>query len=110
LGGRIAGVPVEQLVRRFEPEQAEQQPPPPTPPLAYARSLVEYCSYVALRAETRSRHDHLGDRDFHSLTYDMMLAWEAPDQETEAEFQVRDTGRRVDRWHDAIQVQSLIRI
>jgi hypothetical protein len=109
LGGRIAGVPLEQLVRRFEPEQAEQQPPPP-PPLAYARSLLEYCSYVALRAETRRRHDHLGDRDFHSLTYDMMLAWEAPDQETEAEFQVRDTGRHVDRWHDAIQVQSLIRI
>ncbi|KAK1686682.1 hypothetical protein QYE76_047530 [Lolium multiflorum] len=83
---RIAGVPVEQLVRRCEPEQADQ-PTPPTPPLAYARSLVEYCSYVALRAETRRRHDHLGDREFHSLTYDMMLAWEAPDQETEAELQ-----------------------
>ncbi|KAM0839035.1 hypothetical protein ACQ4PT_060569 [Festuca glaucescens] len=83
---RIAGVPVEQLVRRFEPEQAEQ-PSPLTPPPVYARSLVEYCSYVALRAETRRRHDHLEDRDFHSLTYDMMLAWEAPDQETEAELQ-----------------------
>ena len=76
-------MPVEQLVRRFEPEQPEQPPP-----VAVARSLVEYCSYVALRAETRRRHDHLADRDFHSLTYDMMLAWEAPDQETEAEFQV----------------------
>ncbi|CAM0901723.1 unnamed protein product [Alopecurus aequalis] len=81
---RIAGVPVEQLVRRFEPDE---QPTRPTPPVAYARSLVEYCSYVALRAETRRRHDHLGDRDFHSLTYDMMLAWDAPDQETEAECQ-----------------------
>ena len=75
-------MPLEQLVRRFEPDEQT------TPPVAYARSLVEYCSYVALRAETRRRHDHLGDRDFHSLTYDMMLAWEAPDQETEAGFQV----------------------
>jgi hypothetical protein len=84
-------VPVEQLVRRCEPEQADQ-PTPPTPPVVHARSLVEYCSYVALRAETRRRHDHLGDKEFHSLTYDMMLAWEAPDQETEAELQVRP-------WH-----------
>lgn len=76
---RIAGVPVEELLRRFEPERAEQ-------PLIYARSLVEYCSYIALRVETK-RHDHLGDREFHSLTYDMMLAWEAPDGETDAEFQ-----------------------
>ncbi|XP_044970958.1 uncharacterized protein LOC123431189 [Hordeum vulgare subsp. vulgare] len=74
---QIAGVPVEQLVRRLEPDEQ--------PPLAYARSIVEYCSYVALRAETRRRHDHLGDREFHSLTYDMMLAWEAPDPDTEAE-------------------------
>uniref|UniRef100_M8C3S3 Uncharacterized protein n=1 Tax=Aegilops tauschii TaxID=37682 RepID=M8C3S3_AEGTA len=80
----IAGVPVEQLVRRVEPDEQ--------PPLAYARSIVEYCSYVALRAETRRRHDHLGDREFHSLTYDMMLAWEAPDHDTDAELQV--DGRR----------------
>ncbi|KAF7005323.1 hypothetical protein CFC21_020448 [Triticum aestivum] len=76
---QIAGVPVEQLVRRLEPDEQ--------PPLAYARSIVEYCSYVALRAETRRRHDHLGDREFHSLTYDMMLAWEAPDHDTDAELQ-----------------------
>ncbi|KAF0891120.1 hypothetical protein E2562_005195 [Oryza meyeriana var. granulata] len=76
---RIAGVPVEQLLRRFEPEQGDQ-------PLVYARSLVEYCSYIALRVETR-RHDHLGDSEFHSLTYDMMLAWEAPDDETDAALQ-----------------------
>lgn len=56
-------------------------------PLEYARSVVEYCSYIALRVEAR-RHDHLRDREFHSLTFDMMLAWEAPDEETDAEFQV----------------------
>uniref|UniRef100_A0A0D9WB63 Uncharacterized protein n=1 Tax=Leersia perrieri TaxID=77586 RepID=A0A0D9WB63_9ORYZ len=76
---RIAGVEVEDLLRRFEPERGDQ-------PLVYARNLVEYCSYIALRVETR-RHDHLGDSDFHSLTYDMMLAWEAPDDETNAALQ-----------------------
>lgn len=85
----MAGVPVEQLVRRLEPDEQ--------PSLAYARSIVEYCSYVALRAETRRRHDHLGDREFHSLTYDMMLAWEAPDHDTEAELQVCHLCVRVQR-------------
>uniref|UniRef100_A0A0E0KWT8 Uncharacterized protein n=1 Tax=Oryza punctata TaxID=4537 RepID=A0A0E0KWT8_ORYPU len=76
---RIAGVEVEQLLRRFEPEKEDQ-------PLVYARSLVEYCSYIALRVETRC-HDYLADSEFHSLTYDMMLAWEAPDDETDAALQ-----------------------
>lgn len=80
---RIAGVPVDQLLRRFDGEEQGAQPP-----LEYARSVVEHCSYIALRVETR-RHDHLGDREFHSLTYDMMLAWEAADEETDAMFQVR---------------------
>uniref|UniRef100_A0A0D9ZSG8 Uncharacterized protein n=1 Tax=Oryza glumipatula TaxID=40148 RepID=A0A0D9ZSG8_9ORYZ len=76
---RIAGVEVEQLLRRFEPEKGDQ-------PLAYARSVVEYCSYIALRVETK-RHDYLSDSEFHSLTYDMMIAWEAPDDETDAALQ-----------------------
>nr|CAB3486171.1 unnamed protein product [Digitaria exilis] len=78
---KIAGVPVDQLLRRFDGEEQGSQPP-----LEYARSVVEHCSYIALRVETR-RHDHLGDREFHSLTYDMMLAWEAADEETDAMFQ-----------------------
>jgi hypothetical protein len=75
-------VPVDQLLRRLH---AEEQA---VGPLEYARSVVEYCSHVALRVEAR-RPDHLGDREFHTLTYDMMLAWEAPDEETDAMFQVR---------------------
>jgi hypothetical protein len=78
-------VPVDQLLRRFDGEEQAGRP------LAYARSFVEYCSYIALRVETR-RQDHLGYREFHSLTYDMMLAWEAPDEETDAMFQVRSIG------------------
>lgn len=77
---RIAGVPVDQLLRRFDPEEQAGGP------LEYARSIVEHCSYIALRVEAR-RQDHLGDREFHTLTYDMMLAWEAPDEETDAIFQ-----------------------
>ncbi|EEE66198.1 hypothetical protein OsJ_22319 [Oryza sativa Japonica Group] len=72
----IAGVEVEQLLRRFEPEKGDQ-------PLVYARSVVEYCSYIALCVETK-RHDYLSDSEFHSLTYDMIIAWEAPDDETDA--------------------------
>jgi hypothetical protein len=79
--GRIADVPVDQLLRRVDAEERGSGP------LEYARSVVEYCSYVALRVQAR-HHDHLRDREFHSLTFDMMLAWEAPDEETDAEFQV----------------------
>jgi len=75
-------VPVDQLLRRLDAEEQAGGP------LEYARSVVEYCSHVALRVEAR-RPDHLGDREFHTLTYDMMLAWEAPDEETYAMFQVR---------------------
>ncbi|KAF2936242.1 hypothetical protein DAI22_04g288950 [Oryza sativa Japonica Group] len=78
---RIAGVEVEQLLRRFEPEKGDQ-------PLVYARSVVEYCSYIALCVETK-RHDYLSDSEFHSLTYDMIIAWEAPDDETDAALVLR---------------------
>jgi hypothetical protein len=80
--GRIADVPVDQLLRRVDAEEGQG-----AGPLEYARGVVEYCSYVALRVQAR-HHDHLRDREFHSLTFDMMLAWEAPDEETDAEFQV----------------------
>jgi hypothetical protein len=80
--GRIADVPVDQLLRRVDAEEGQG-----ARPLEYARGVVEYCSYVALRVQAR-HHDHLRDREFHSLTFDMMLAWEAPDEETDAEFQV----------------------
>ncbi|KAL6844357.1 hypothetical protein ACP4OV_026030 [Aristida adscensionis] len=77
---RIAGVTVDQLLRRVGAEERGGRP------AEHARSVVEYCSYVALRVETK-RQGHLADREFHSLTYDMMLAWEAPDEETDEEFQ-----------------------
>lgn len=52
-------------------------------PSNYARNLLEYCAYKALNVETK-RPDHLADKEFHKLTFDMMLAWEAPGFESES--------------------------
>jgi hypothetical protein len=41
----------------------------------YASQFLQYCCRRALHLLT-NRHDYLSDRDFRSLTYDMMLAWE----------------------------------
>ncbi|XP_054809283.1 uncharacterized protein LOC129311198 isoform X2 [Prosopis cineraria] len=48
--------------------------------LTYARNLLEYCSYKALE-KTSQNQDYLSDKEFRRLTYDMMLAWEAPSVE-----------------------------
>lgn len=48
--------------------------------LSYARNLLEFCSYKALEKMSRSQ-DYLSDKEFRRLTFDMMLAWEAPSVE-----------------------------
>ncbi|CAL9042335.1 unnamed protein product [Musa banksii] len=76
---RILLLSMEQLQQSFEaeiPDHFKQ-------PTSYARNLVEYCSYKALCVETQCP-DHLADKEFSLLTFDMMLAWEAPDTETES--------------------------
>ncbi|KAK7357948.1 hypothetical protein VNO80_17245 [Phaseolus coccineus] len=45
--------------------------------LTYARQLLEFCSYKALHKLSKSS-DFLNDKEFRRLTFDMMLAWEAP--------------------------------
>ncbi|WOL18217.1 hypothetical protein Cni_G27010 [Canna indica] len=75
---RILTLSVEQVQQSFEAELPEHSKEP-----SYARNLVEYCCYKALRVETQ-RPDHLADKEFSLLTFDMMLAWEAPDTETES--------------------------
>lgn len=57
-------------------------------PSNYARNLLEYCLYKALHVETQ-RPDHLADKGFRRLTFDMMLAWEAPGIESESPPKVR---------------------
>lgn len=76
---KILLLKMEKLQQCFDvefPEHVEQ-------PSMYARSLVEYCAYKALNVMTK-RPDHLADKEFHQLTYDMMLAWEGPDTESES--------------------------
>ncbi|XP_068503313.1 uncharacterized protein [Phaseolus vulgaris] len=43
----------------------------------YARNLLEYCCFKALFLTTQMT-GHLFDKTFRRLTFDMMLAWEAP--------------------------------
>ena len=45
--------------------------------LIHARNFVEFCSYKALDVVIRSP-DYLSDKEVRRLTFDMMLAWEAP--------------------------------
>ncbi|KAK7314562.1 hypothetical protein VNO77_33088 [Canavalia gladiata] len=46
-------------------------------PSRYARNLLEYCCFKALSLTTQMT-GHLFDKTFRRLTFDMMLAWEAP--------------------------------
>uniref|UniRef100_A0A5B7B087 DUF639 domain-containing protein n=2 Tax=Davidia involucrata TaxID=16924 RepID=A0A5B7B087_DAVIN len=75
---KILLVPTEELKHRFDTEL----PDTVKQPLTYARNLLEFCSYQALPLLTR-HPDYLSDKEFCRLTYDMMLAWEAPDVESE---------------------------
>lgn len=82
---RILKVPAEELQHRFDielPESVKQL-------FTYARNFLEFCSYQALYKVSRSP-DYLSDPDFRRLTYEMMLAWEAPCVECERGTKVRD--------------------
>ncbi|KAE8686838.1 Serine/threonine-protein phosphatase 6 catalytic subunit [Hibiscus syriacus] len=75
---KILKIPSEELQHRFDielPESVKQL-------FTYARNFLEFCSYQALHKVSRNP-DYLSDADFRRLTYDMMLAWEAPCAECE---------------------------
>ncbi|KAH7856891.1 hypothetical protein Vadar_006637 [Vaccinium darrowii] len=76
---RILQVPTEELQHRFETEVPDTVKQPSN----YARNFLEFCSYQALHLVTTSP-DYLNDKEFRRLTYDMMLAWEAPGVENES--------------------------
>lgn len=46
-------------------------------PSCFARNFLEYCCFRALALSTQVT-GHLADKKFRRLTFDMMLAWEAP--------------------------------
>ncbi|KAK2995781.1 hypothetical protein RJ640_013507 [Escallonia rubra] len=75
---KILRVSMEELQCHFETELPESVKQPPN----YARNLLEFCSYRALHLLT-DRPNYLKDKEFSRLTYDMMLAWEAPDLNSE---------------------------
>ncbi|KAH7663159.1 hypothetical protein IHE45_14G035100 [Dioscorea alata] len=76
---RILLLSTQELQQLFETELPDSLKQPDT----YARHLLEFCSYKALHFVTR-RPDYLADKEFQSLTFDMMLAWEAPATESES--------------------------
>eukprot|EP00249_Psilotum_nudum_P005558 c18997_g2_i1 orf=1-1674(-) len=70
---RILLLSSEELQQNFEddvPDSAKH-------PSKYARNLLEYCCFKALAVATQVT-DYLSNKDFKRLTFDMMLAWEAP--------------------------------
>ncbi|XP_058097790.1 uncharacterized protein LOC131242870 isoform X2 [Magnolia sinica] len=74
---RILQLSTEDLQHQFETELPDHFKEPST----YARNLLEYGAYKALNIVIRSP-DHLADKEFRRLTFDMMLAWEDPGTES----------------------------
>ncbi|XP_068308511.1 uncharacterized protein [Pyrus communis] len=70
---KILGVPTTELREGFNSEASESI----KHPSCYARNFLEYCCFRALALSTQVT-GHLADKKFRRLTYDMMIAWEAP--------------------------------
>ncbi|XP_057951907.1 uncharacterized protein LOC131146351 isoform X2 [Malania oleifera] len=70
---RILGISTSHIQDNFDGEASDSI----KHPSQYARNLLEYCCFRALALCTQVV-GHLADRKFRRLTYDMMLAWEAP--------------------------------
>jgi hypothetical protein len=71
--GRILLVKPEDLQAQFD----EEAPASAKETDKYARSLLEYCCFRSLSVSAQLEN-HLNDNEFRRLSYDMMLAWEAP--------------------------------
>ncbi|KAJ4957043.1 hypothetical protein NE237_013826 [Protea cynaroides] len=69
---RILGMSMEELQENFKSQASESIKQP-----SDCRNFLEYCCFRALALSTRMT-GNLSDRRFRRLTYDMMLAWEAP--------------------------------
>ncbi|XP_024389635.1 uncharacterized protein [Physcomitrium patens] len=70
---RILLLHPEELQRHFE----EEAPASAKDPSKYALHLLEYSCFRALSVQAQVT-DHLSDKEFRRLTFDMMLAWETP--------------------------------
>ncbi|XP_008797816.2 uncharacterized protein LOC103712895 [Phoenix dactylifera] len=70
---RILEVSMDELQHNFDKEASESIKHPSN----YARNFLEYCCFRALSLSTQVT-GHLSDKNLRRLTFDMMLAWEAP--------------------------------
>lgn len=73
---RILDVSMDELQHNFNLEASDSIKSPSN----YARNFLEYCCFRALALMTRVIR-HPADPKFRRLTFDMMLAWEAPSAE-----------------------------
>ncbi|KAL9433246.1 hypothetical protein AB3S75_028134 [Citrus x aurantiifolia] len=70
---KILGISSSELQESFNAEASEAI----KHPSRYARNFLEYCCFRTLALSTQVT-DHLADKRFRRLTYDVMLAWEVP--------------------------------
>ncbi|KAG0474438.1 hypothetical protein HPP92_014124 [Vanilla planifolia] len=70
---KILCISNDKLQHDFESELSDLA----SQPSLYPQNLLEYCCYRALNVMIK-RPDYIADTDFCRLTFDMMLAWEAP--------------------------------
>ncbi|KAG0472568.1 hypothetical protein HPP92_014425 [Vanilla planifolia] len=68
----------DELLLSFETELSDNV----RQPSKYARNFIEFCSYKTLHLIT-NQPDLLGDKEIRHLMFDMLLAWETPDTESE---------------------------
>ncbi|PKA45965.1 hypothetical protein AXF42_Ash019726 [Apostasia shenzhenica] len=75
---RILHVSTDKLLHSFQNELSDSV----KQPSKYARNLIEFSSYKTLHVVTKNP-DLLGDKEIRLLLFEMMLAWETPDLESE---------------------------
>ncbi|TVT98071.1 hypothetical protein EJB05_56646 [Eragrostis curvula] len=70
---RILEVSIDDLQKDFDKQASDSLKQQTN----YARNFLEYCCFMAL-AQISQVAGYLADKTFRRLTFDMMLAWEAP--------------------------------
>ncbi|XP_058087411.1 uncharacterized protein LOC131234498 isoform X2 [Magnolia sinica] len=70
---RLLDISMDELRQNFDMEASDSI----KHPSRYARNFLEYCCFRALALSVQVI-GHLSDKSFRRLTFDMMLAWEAP--------------------------------
>lgn len=92
---RILDISSTQLQENFNVEASESI----KHPTRYAKNFLEFCCFRTLALSTQVV-GHLADKKFRRLTYDMMVAWEAPAASSQPLLNVSSIGLEiVHLWH-----------